>query len=229
MLITRDFLIHGTLDQYFGQGWSGSLKHSCYAAFGPLSILCRSNRHQSGADVLRHLARLLRRHRVICGNLDVVLPNRSSSGVEVLARGVWASFGQVLAEFAHLPEICGRQLDKRVALVFKGSTEIFAQQLKPAVFVGAYLANWELSAAAVARQGTPLAVVFTPEKNALIARMVLKKRRALSYGFVSKDAGLKLLGHALIKGIDRDKGRLAAPPLPHHRTYGSRNTAVRSD
>ncbi len=24
-------------------------------------------------------------------------------------------------------------------------------------------------------------------------------------------------------------GRLAAPPLPHHRAYGSRTTAVRSD
>jgi hypothetical protein len=30
-----------------------------------------------------------------------------------------------------------------------------------------------------------------------------------------------------INSIDRDRGRLAVPPLPHHRAYGSRTTAVR--
>ena len=153
-----------------------------------------------GGWFLRRLGPRLHRHRIICGNLAVAHQARSSSAIDVLARGIWASFGQVMAEFAHLSEICGQQLDDRVELIIDSSTGISVQPTKPVVFVGAHLANWEIGAAAVARRGTPLTVVFTPHKNPIIARMVQKKRQALGCGFVSKNASLRLLVRQLQEG-----------------------------
>ena len=154
----------------------------------------------AGQRLLRFIGPRLRRQRHVQRNLTLALRNRSAPEIEALTREVWGSFGAVMAEYAHLPEICRRGGDERVELVFKCDLETFRQPGKPAIFVGTHLANWELSAATAVSRGVPITVVYTPESNPLIARMLQKRRQALGCGFVSKSEGLRPLMRELSNG-----------------------------
>ncbi len=154
----------------------------------------------AGQRLLRFIGPRLRRQRHVQRNLTLALPNRSAPEIEALTREVWGSFGAVVAEYAHLPAICRRGGDERIELVAKADLDIFRQPGKPVIFVGAHLANWELCAAPAASRGVPLTVVYTPESNPLIARMLQKRRQALGCGFVSKSEGLRPLMRELSNG-----------------------------
>jgi KDO2-lipid IV(A) lauroyltransferase len=140
------------------------------------------------------------RHRHVLRNLGVVLPQHDPATIERLARRVWASFGQVMAEFAHFSEFCRTGPGARTELVWRDDLDIYNGSGKPVIFVGAHIANWELTAGIVAAHGTPLTVVYTPEKNPLVAAMLQRRRRALGCGFVPKRDGLRPLLRELGKG-----------------------------
>lgn len=153
-----------------------------------------------GQEILRHLGPRFRRHRHICTNLSVALPQRDAEEIDRLARGVWANFGRVLAEFAHLPELCGPRAANRVELVKLSDLEVFDGSGRPAVFIGAHTANWEVGAARVAAHGVPLTAIYTPESNPLVAAMVQRRRTATGCGYISKLEGLRPLMRELDQG-----------------------------
>jgi len=153
-----------------------------------------------GKRLMALLGPHLSRHRHVRRNLSIALPRRGPEEIERLARGVWGSFGQVLAEYAHLPEICRAGPGERIEYVRRDDLDIFNGSGRPVIFVGAHMANWELLAGAIVANGTPLTVVFTPEKNPLVARMLQRRRRALGCGFVSKLDGLRPLMRELASG-----------------------------
>ncbi len=128
------------------------------------------------------------------------MPQCDDEEIERLARGVWANFGQVLAEFAHLPELCGPRAKERIELVARSDLDIYNGSGRPVVFIGAHLGNWEISAARVAASGVPLTVVYTPEGNPLVAAMLQRRRAALGCGFISKLDGLRPLMRDLSEG-----------------------------
>ena len=153
-----------------------------------------------GARLLAALGPRMSRHRHVVRNLAIVPPRRGPAEIESLARRVWAGFGQVMAEYAHLPELCRTGPGARIELIRRDDLDIYNGSGRPVIFVGAHIANWELSAGAVAAHGTPLTVVYMPEKNPLVAAMVQRRRRALGCGFVSKLEGLRPLIRELAKG-----------------------------
>lgn len=153
-----------------------------------------------GARVVELMGPRMSRHRHVLRNLAVVLPRHEPGDIERMARRVWAGFGQVMAEYPHLPEICRTGPATRVELVRRGDLDIYNGSGRPVIFVGAHIANWELAAGIVAAHGTPLTVVYTPEKNPLVAGMLQRRRRALGCGFVSKLEGLRPLMRELGKG-----------------------------
>lgn len=169
-----------------------------------------------GGRILEVLGPRADRHRHVLRNLSIALPQRNERDVGDLARGVWRNFGQVMAEYAHMGEICDRGPRGRVELVRAGDLDCFNGSGRPVIFVGAHMANWELSAGIVAAHGVPLTVVYTPEKNPFVARMLQRRREALGCGFVSKLDGLRPLMRELAKGrsigllIDRrnDQGEI---------------------
>jgi KDO2-lipid IV(A) lauroyltransferase len=153
-----------------------------------------------GKRLLVFLGPRFSRHRHVLRNLSIALPQHGPAEIERLARGVWANFGQVMAEYAHLPEICRLATGGRIELVRRDDLDIFNGSGRPVIFVGAHMANWELSAGVVAAHNIPLTVVYTPERNPLVTRMLQRRRRALGCGFVSKLDGLRPLMRDLAKG-----------------------------
>ncbi len=155
------------------------------------------------------------KNRCLRRNFKRAFPDKTESEITRLARRSWGTFGQVLAEFAHLDTICWREAGERIEMVIKDS-EAGDWGKKPAIFVTAHLGQWEISAASAVAAGVPLAVVYSPLKNPLINRMLIKKRAALQCELVDKNASLRELmrqvarGHSIGLVVDQrvDSGEL---------------------
>jgi KDO2-lipid IV(A) lauroyltransferase len=164
--------------------------------------------------------RLPKKNGIIRRNLERVFPEKNPDEIETLTRGVWQSFGQVLAEYAHLKTFAGTDSKTgrmpRVEVV--GVSEPLRRADGPSVFVSAHLANWELAAAPAKALGIPLSVVYTPEQNWLVQGMIQNKRRVLGCECIPSTDGLLSLARALSKGRSlgfvMDRRLKQGEPLP---------------
>jgi len=78
--------------------------------------------------------------------------------------------------------------------------EVFKGPQKPAVFVSAHLANWELAAGAIAHRGVPLNVVYTRLQNPGLDRMLYRARLALGCGLLEREGAARQLMRSLKQG-----------------------------
>lgn len=164
-------------------------------AFWQVAALMSPDRATSlGYKVGKALAPRLGRTWRIRRNLCQALHEKTESEIEELTREVWGNAGQVLTEYAHLETLCIKEADERVEMVVDWDIEACRRAGKPVIFVTAHMANWELAAAMVVALGVPLTVVYTPQKNPFIDRMMQRRRRAVGCDFVTKKAaGRRLL------------------------------------
>ncbi len=174
------------------------------AAIGLLWLVCALlplNRASAlGRTLMRWLGPRLHQNKKVQRNLALAFPDRSENEIQELARDCWGNFGRVLAEYPHLRTICGRDLKRHIEVVFDGQPAAWRDAGRPAVFVSAHLANWELPAAIAVAKGIPLSAVYTPRENPLIDWMVQYQRRALGCGFASKKGGVRTLLRQLEEG-----------------------------
>ena len=154
----------------------------------------------AGYRLMRRLGPRLDKTRHIRRNLGIAFPDKSAADIEELVGDVWGNLGSILAEYPHLGTICHRQAEQRLECVMRGDAEVFKQSGKPAVFVTAHLANWELAAGAVVHLGIPLSVVYTRLQNPHMDRMLYKARQALGCGLVERDGAGRQLMRCLKQG-----------------------------
>ena len=174
------------------------------AAIGLLwlvSALLPINRASAlGRAFMRWLGPRLHVNKKVQRNLAQVFPDRSDQAIRQLARDCWGNFGRVLAEYPHLKTICGSGLERHIEVVFDGQPAAWRDAGRPAIFVSAHLANWELPAAIAVTNDIPLSVVYTPRENPLIDRLIQYQRRALNCRFAPKTGGIRTLLHHLAEG-----------------------------
>lgn len=151
----------------------------------------------AGSSLARLIGPCLRKHRRVRRNLATALPERPSDEIDALARGVWGNFGAVLAEFPHLAAIC-RDIGphSRIELI----NEMPAASTRPKIFVAAHLANWEIVTGVIRQMGLPLVVIYSPQKNPLVDRLVQKRRAPADCDFVPNAGGLQKAAAALNEG-----------------------------
>lgn len=150
--------------------------------------------------LVRGLSSRLGRTGRLTRNLSVAFPEKSKPQIEQLAREVWGSVGRLLAEYPHLGTLCVDERDARIETVLDWDLESYRRTGRPAVFVTAHLANWEMAAASVVAMGFPLAVVYTPLKNPVLDRMLQRKRQPMGCDFVAKTVAGRQLVRALRDG-----------------------------
>lgn len=163
-------------------------------------LLSPDRASRAGRRLARSLGPRLDKSRVFRRNLTLAFPERSEAQIEDLVREVWGNLGAVLAEYAHLPTICGPEAQDRIQTVVDPSVSVFDRQPKRAVFVAAHLANWEVLATAAVRLGIPLTVVYTPLRNPYLDSRLRRVRAALGCGLVSRDAGSREIVRHLKRG-----------------------------
>lgn len=134
----------------------------------------------------------------VVANLKVMFPDCDASEIEVLARRNWANFGSILAEYPHLTTIA--EDPKRLILVGDDKVRPFLERGEPMIFVTPHLGNWELNAAAGSRNGLSMAVVYSPQQNRILDRMLQYMRRPLGTYFLSGKGGARQILAEMDKG-----------------------------
>ncbi len=174
---------------------------------GVLGLLIRLGRllppdtaSRAGARLGRRFGPRLDKTRLIRRNLRLAFPQHSEAELEALIGELWGNLGRILAEYPHLGAICDTQADQRLDYVIAEGIDAFSANYKPAVFVSAHLANWELAAGAIAHRGVPLNVVYTRLQNPGLDRMLYRARLALGSGLVERDGAARQLMRSLKQG-----------------------------
>lgn len=141
------------------------------------------------------------KHRHVLANLSTAFPDRGRDDIERLAVAVWGNVGAVSAEFAQLEKLFdARHSSERIEVLPDPRKPGFPAYSKPCLFVTAHCANWE-AAAYVAQQLTgALDVVYTPQENPGLDRMIQDRRRALGCGFIGKVNAVRHMLKALKSG-----------------------------
>jgi KDO2-lipid IV(A) lauroyltransferase len=171
------------------------------AAIWQVAALMSPDRASSLArGIVKGMAPRLKRTGHITRNLRTAFPEKTGRQIQELAREVWGSAGQLLVEYAHLKTLCITNPEDHLEVVRNWDAQAYRRGDKPAVFVTAHMANWELAAAMAAAVGVPLTVVYTPLKNPYIDRMLQRRRRAVGCAFVTKKAASRQILRELQKG-----------------------------
>lgn len=171
-----------------------------------------------GARLARRFGPRLDKTSKIKRNLNIAFPELSAGETDELVEKIWANLGAIVAEYPHLPAICGTQADDRLDIVMQEPLEVFELTGKPAVFVTAHLGNWEVSAAAIAHLGVPLTVVYTALQNPYMDRLLTAARDALGFRAVERDGAvrelMRRLKHGTSTGLLVDQRVDSGEPTP---------------
>ncbi|MEQ8265391.1 lysophospholipid acyltransferase family protein [Pseudohaliea sp.] len=153
----------------------------------------------AGSRLFRWLGPLTRKQRFVARNLELAYPELGAAARDAIARDVWSNFGAVLAEYPHLGRYAAPGAGALETEVHP-ATRMLLDAGRPAVFVTAHLANWELPGLALSRLGIPLSVVYAPQSNPHVDAMLQRHRSALGCDFVPKTDSIRTLLAALKAG-----------------------------
>ena len=195
------------------------LEASIAAALSQLTAWLPPDRASAaGRRLMRRIGPRLYKTEHFTRNLALAFPEKTEAEIKTLVRELWGNIGAVLAEYAHLGVICGQEADERIETKIEGELKVLRERDKGAVFVAPHLGNWEITAAAIARLGVPLKVVYAPMQNPLLDRMLRNRRQSLGCGLVNKQDGPRAMVRQLASGgsigILADRRTEQGEPLP---------------
>lgn len=153
-----------------------------------------------GRSVLSWIGPKQSKQRIVRRNLQLAFPDKGEDEIEALAAKIWGCAGALLAEYAHLGDICRDGPDTRLEVVFAADIPEYHDHSIPKVFVSAHLANWEIIAAAFIRYGIPLTAIYTPMQNPWLERLLARCRRPLGCRLVARDESMRPLIRELNNG-----------------------------
>ncbi len=171
-------------------------------ALSRLSRIVSPDRASSaGRRLMRVVGSHLEKTRNLRRNLRIAFPEKNEREIEDLMRELWGNVGAVLAEFPHLGTIVKGVAGDRLEIVHNSNACVFQDNAKPAIFVSAHLANWEIASGAIVAQGVPFTGIYTPLQNPMLDRMLYRARLSLGYTLVSRDGAMRKLIKSLRKGV----------------------------
>jgi Kdo2-lipid IVA lauroyltransferase/acyltransferase len=153
-----------------------------------------------GARVGAMLGPRFKKSRALEDNLRIALPQVSDAERRAIARQAWANAGAVFAEYAHMDEIASPQSLGRLETIVLGDIETLRNPARPAIFVTAHQANWEVAGAAIRRFGVPLAVVYSPPTNPFLEQLLNHWRARLGCEMLPREESMRPLMRALARG-----------------------------
>ncbi|UCC15439.1 MAG: lysophospholipid acyltransferase family protein [Gammaproteobacteria bacterium] len=199
-------LIGNSLRKYF-ERWSfvrnllWMMEAAVFGAFLGLARLLPADRASAfGRRVMMWVGPRLDKHRIFKRNFRLAFPRNNEAEIEALATAAWGGAGGLLAEYAHLRDICVTQADTRLLIASVGDVPVLSDPARPTIFVSAHLANWEICAGGVRKAGIPVTAVYTPLQNPWLDRILMGQRRHLGCRLLPRDESMRSLIRELAKG-----------------------------
>jgi KDO2-lipid IV(A) lauroyltransferase len=129
-----------------------------------------------GARLGQTLGPRLPYSRRALANMQLALPERAVDDRRRILRGMWANLGRQVAEYPHLPTL-GDPAAGYVELQGLDHLQPTIDGARPAIVVGAHLANFEVMHVLLARLVQPCLFVVRPPNNPRVARPLDAWRR----------------------------------------------------
>jgi KDO2-lipid IV(A) lauroyltransferase len=120
-------------------------------------------------------------------NLRRVWPDMDRSARRRIIVGVWDNIGRNAAEMPHIHH-CRIGPDGDIVVTGETILRDVATASKPAIFVSAHLANWEIFAHTAAHYGLLVARVYRAANNPLVEAQIQKIRAHVPGGCIPKGA-----------------------------------------
>lgn len=117
-----------------------------------------------GGAVLRRAGPLLPAHKVARRNLERAFPEKSSDEIRGILGAMWDNLGRTAGEYPHHRRIAA-EADRRIEVRGLEIVKALAAAPRPAIFVSAHLANWEVMPIAAALHGIYLSSVYRRPNN----------------------------------------------------------------
>jgi len=145
-------------------------------------------------SIARRIGPKLSNSKTARASLKAAFPQKSDEEIETIVGGVWENLGRVAGEFVHLPKMWDydpKNPNPNGRIEFTPRTAELYDQLrddgKPAIFVSAHFANWELPAVAAFAHGLDTAVVYKAPTNKGFAELVRETRTGAMAELISSD------------------------------------------
>ncbi len=145
----------------------------------------------TGRRLVRRLGPGTHKHRQVLRNLELAFPDLDHQQRESLARDIWGNFGAVMAEYPHLGTLVNSDSPPYVNVVMDEQAQFILETRQPAIYITAHLSNWELVGSIITRAGVPLSVIYGPQRNPLLERMIVKQRNSVGIQLIDKHHGLR--------------------------------------
>lgn len=152
-----------------------------------------------GRRVASRVGPRLPKHAKVLRNLELAFPEKSAAEREAIAVEIWGGVGALLVEYAHLEDICRPGDGSHLETVIDTEIPALGETGRPAIFVAAHLANWELCAAALSRI-IPITAVYTPLQNPYLDAVLSATREALGCRLLARDTSMRGLVRELAAG-----------------------------
>ena len=133
-------------------------------------------------------------------NLGIAFPKMTQSQRQEIAREIWGNFGAVLAEQPHLASIAFNGSASAVEVITDEMAQPVLAGKQPAIYVTAHLGNWELAGLTLTDMGIPLSVVYSPQSNPFLDKIIQAKREFMGCGFITKNKAVRQLVKELKAG-----------------------------
>lgn len=147
-----------------------------------------------GGAVLRCFGPLLPAHRIARRNLERAFPDKDSAEISRILNDMWDNLGRTAAEYPHHAQIAS-ETGRRVEVVGAEIMDAMAAEPRPAIFISAHLANWEVMAAVGAVHGVYLSSVYRRPNNPYLASVFEHRLANPEMSLIAKgpSAGRELL------------------------------------
>jgi Kdo2-lipid IVA lauroyltransferase/acyltransferase len=152
------------------------------------------------AGIVKALGPLTSQNKTVRRNLKLAFPDWTEAKLAEVSLGAWDTMGRVAGELPHLAELQPYVADARVEIAGTEHVAAIKASGKPAVLIGAHLANWEVMSAAICRS-LDCEITYRALNNPYIDRLVADARYSAGIDvLVPKGAGTRELMRSLARG-----------------------------
>ena len=151
-----------------------------------------------GAWLGRALCRFSPRIDKVRRNLRVVFADRDSADLERLTRASFTNVGVAFAELVNLRRIWRARRRRLEFCELPGA--VSPEACRRTVFVTAHLGPWQMTPLVGLEYGMTIPVIYAPEQNPYVDRLLNRFRGVFDAPLVARDGGMRAFVRALRQG-----------------------------
>jgi Lauroyl/myristoyl acyltransferase len=102
---------------------------------------------------------------IIERNINLILPEAKSEGVEEIIKKMWGNYGRILSEYVFLKEFRNGNLKEYIKITGLEYLNEIKNKNIPVVFVSGHFNNFELMAMQIEKSGIELGAIYRPLNN----------------------------------------------------------------